>query len=292
MIMLQNFKRLLVTLFTMLIFSLVFINVLLYLRTPQLVFQPSKLIEQTPTHWGLNYETVNILTDDGVKLRGWYFPVQSSDKVILFMHGNAGNMSHREQSLKVFHQLRLNVLLFDYRGFGKSEGIPSEQGLYEDARAAWRYLTEVRHVKPHNIIIFGRSLGGSVAAKLSSEVNAAGLILESTFSSLRDIVREAFPVFSVLVYLRYRFDTVAAVRKISYPVLVIHSRDDEIIPYSLGQKVFAAVPDKKQFVTIHGDHNYGFVQSLPQYTQALRSWLSAVFPLIVQPDLQARDAGV
>jgi fermentation-respiration switch protein FrsA (DUF1100 family) len=245
----------------------------MYLQQPRMVFFPSRAQAGTPADWGLRYEDLRFDTDDGVSLHGWYIPAAGARQVVLFLHGNAGNISHRGESLEIFHRLGVNVLIFDYRGYGRSGGAPSEAGLYRDAGAAWRYLTEIRGVDPADILIFGRSLGGAVAARLASRVPAGGVILESTFSSARDLAHSVFPLLGRLVVLRYDFDSVRALAGVRSPVLVLHSRDDEIVPFALGRRLYQSAPEPKRFVELRGDHNSGFIVSRPDYDRALQAWL-------------------
>ena len=252
------------------------LNGLMYFQQPLMIFYPMSELYQTPANWGLEYEDVTLETSDNVQLHGWFVPRQGSDQVLLFFHGNAGNISHRRDSIEIFHRQGLNVFIFDYRGYGKSQGKPGEQGLYSDADAAWRYLTEVKDFEPENVIIFGRSLGGAVAAKLAADVEARGLIMESTLSSAREFAREVFKILSRLVVIRYDFNTVDYVQRVHYPVLVLHSPDDEIMPYKLGRKVYQAANEPKQFVDMRGDHNSGFYLSQPEYEQELGSWLKTL----------------
>ena len=179
--------------------GLLFLNAWMYIQQPQMIFYPIRELYQKPTDWGLDYENITLKTVDGVKLHGWYIPNQNSERVLLFFHGNAGNISHRRDSIEIFHRLGLNVFILDYRGYGNSTGKPNEEGLYLDATAAWGYLTGEKGFNPDQVLIFGRSLGGAVAAKLASEVQARGLILESTFSSAREFARFVFPILSRLV---------------------------------------------------------------------------------------------
>ena len=246
----------------------------LYLMQPGMVFYPLRELQATPADWGLAYEDVWLQSGDGVRLHGWYLPSPGAQKALLFLHGNAGNISHRRDSLAIFHRLGLDVLIIDYRGYGGSAGSPDEQGLYRDAQAGWDYLTGERGFAGKDVLVFGRSLGGAVAAHLASRVPAGGLILESTFSSARDFARRAFPLLSHVMLLRYRFDTVAALRQVHCPVLVLHSPTDEIMPYALGQAVYAAAHPPKAFVELRGDHNGGFLQSQPRYEQALASFFA------------------
>lgn len=268
----RNHPRFVQTLISILI-ALTLINGFMYLAQPGMIFFPRAALDATPQDWGLEYEDVNFHTKDGVKLHGWFIPRSGSKRVLLFFHGNAGNISHRGESVAIFHRLGLNVFIIDYRGYGASAGKPSELGLYRDARAAWRYLTVDRGFAPSQIVIFGRSLGGVVAAKLASQERAGALILESSLSSAKDAAREIFPLLSWLVILRYELDAAKYVRSVRSPVLVLHSADDEILPYHLGRKLFDAAPAPKRFVELRGGHNEGFILSQPDYERALGEFL-------------------
>ena len=260
----------------LLLFGLALLNGCMYLQQPSMIFFPDATLDQIPTDWGLGYEDVFLKTEDGVRLHGWYIPRHGSQQTLLFFHGNAGNIAHRGASVAIFHRLGLNVFIFDYRGYGKSQGKPDESGLYKDARAAWRYLTDERGFDRKDIILFGRSLGGAVAAELAAEVRPGGLILESTFSSARDMADAVFPVLSRLIFLRYDFDTVAYVERVECPVLVLHSPDDEIIPFRLGEKIFQVGNGPKSFVRMRGGHNSGFLMSQPDYERAIGAFISSV----------------
>ncbi|HEY5601650.1 MAG TPA: alpha/beta hydrolase [Gammaproteobacteria bacterium] len=268
-----------VSVLTTLVLIIAIFSGFMYVNQPGMIFFPIKELRETPGDWGMSYEDVIIKTSDEVRLHAWFIPRHDTDKTLLFFHGNAGNISHRGDSLRIFHKLGLNVLIFDYRGYGQSEGRPAEDGLYEDARAVWRYLTQIRGISDKNVILFGRSLGGAVAAKLAAEINAGGVILESTFSSAKDMARELFPVFSYFIPMRFDFNTEAFIKAVNYPVLVIHSPDDEIIPYSLGRKVYEAAGQPKQMMDIHGDHNSGFLHSQAQYEKGLEQFLAGIYPM-------------
>jgi fermentation-respiration switch protein FrsA (DUF1100 family) len=228
--------------------------------------------------WGLPYQDVNLTTADGIQLHGWYIPHADSSKVLLFFHGNAGNISHRGASIAIFHRLGLNVFIIDYRGYGKSQGDPDEAGLYRDADAAWQYLTQEKGVDKDNIIIFGRSLGGAVATRLAAEVHPAALILESTFSSARDMAKSLFPIIYRLLIFRYRFNSMGRIKQINCPLLVMHSPDDEIIPFHVGEKLFNAANEPKRLIKMKGDHNNGFLLSQPAYEQSLRAFINTHMP--------------
>ena len=258
------------------VITLLLLNVWMYFQQPRMIFYPLRELYQTPADWGLDYEDVTLYTADDVQLHGWYIPHSQSQHVVLFFHGNAGNISHRRDSIEIFHRLGLNVFIIDYRGYGQSQHTPSEQGLYQDATASWHFLTKEKGFTNNQILIFGRSLGGAVAARLASEVQTRGLILESTFSSARDFAREVFPVLSRLVLMRYDFNTAESIQRVNDPVLVLHSPDDEIMPFHLGEKVFESAHQSKRFVHLQGDHNNGFLQSQPGYEQELDSWLNTL----------------
>jgi fermentation-respiration switch protein FrsA (DUF1100 family) len=260
--------------FASVIVGWVLINGFMFFAQPGMLFFPTARLDATPGDWGMDYQEVRLRTEDGVGLHGWFIPGNDSPLTLLFFHGNAGNISHRGESIGIFHRLGLNVFILDYRGYGLSEGSPSEEGLYRDARAAWQWLTTQRGFPPQRVILFGRSLGGAVAAKLASEVSPGALILESSFSSARDAAHSLFPLLSRLVWLRYRLDAAARVRMVRAPVLVLHSPDDEIIPYRLGRRLFAAAPEPKRFVDLDGGHNNGFLVSEPRYSEALDDFLA------------------
>lgn len=267
----------------LLFLGLVLLNGLMYLQQPSMTFSPYATHEQTPTEWGLVYEDVYLHTEDGVRLHAWYIPHQQVvtptssvnesqheiKQTLLFFHGNAGNISHRGSSIEIFHRLGLNVFIIDYRSFGKSQGSTSEQGIYNDAQAAWRYLTDERNLESKDIIVFGRSLGGVVAAQLAAQVQPSALIIESSFSSARDVANAIFPLLSPLIFLRYDFNTLTNVKQVKSPVLVLHSPNDEVIPFHLGEKIFKAANEPKYFVKMRGGHNNSLFMSQPEYEQAL-----------------------
>ncbi|NNL07465.1 MAG: alpha/beta fold hydrolase [Gammaproteobacteria bacterium] len=269
-------KEIMTSLLIYAVVGILMLNAFMYFQQPRMIFFPIAGLHQVPSDWGLSYEDVTFSTEDSVSLHGWFLPVSGAEQVLLFFHGNAGNISHRRESIEIFQRLGLSVFIIDYRGYGNSDGTPDEEGLYRDARAAWRYLTEEKSVDPENVIIFGRSIGGAVAANLAADVHARGLILESTMSSAREFAREVFRILSRLVVIRYDFNTVQNIQQINYPVLVLHSPDDEIMPFHLGEKVYRSANQPKQFVRMRGDHNNGFYLSQPEYEQAIGDWLGSL----------------
>lgn len=251
---------------------------LLYIFQPRMIFFPYRDHLYRPEDVGLEYESVRLTASDGIRLDAWYIPAPDAEFTVLFCHGNAGNISHRLDSLMFFRDLGLNCLIFDYRGYGRSQGSPSEQGLYSDARAGWDWLTQDRQVPPDRIILFGRSLGGTVAANLAAElagqkIQPAGLALESSFTSVIDMGKHYYPWLPIKWVARFKFNAISAVQNVQSPILVIHSPDDEIVPYRLGQKLYENAPQPKKFAAISGTHNEGFMQDFQTYKTAWLDWL-------------------
>ncbi len=233
---------------------------------------PGRELETTPDETGMQFDDVWLRTDDGVDIHGWFIH-SDSDRVLLFFHGNAGNISHRLYSIRQFLDLGLSVFIIDYRGYGQSGGRTSEQGLYRDADAAWRYLTEERGIAGDDIVIFGRSLGGSVAANLASRVEPGAVILESTFTSVPDAAQDIYPWLPARWLSRLRHSTSEYVRDVHVPVLVVHSVDDEIIPYHHGEGIFEAANEPRAMLTIRGGHNDAIAVDEGTYTAGLRRFL-------------------
>ncbi len=254
----------------LLLFLYFFQSRLLYL--PNL---PSRELIAMPDTVGLAYEPVTITTDDGVALDGWFIPARQARGVLVFFHGNAGNISHRLDSLKVFNDLGLATLIFDYRGYGRSQGQPSEQGTYRDAKATWRYLVEERRIAAQDIVFFGRSLGAAIAVHLATEHTPKALILESAFTSVPDMAAEVYPFLPVRWLARFRYDTEAYLQSVSCPVLIVHSREDDIIPFAHGRRLFAVAHEPKQLLEIRGGHNDGFIVSRQTYVDGLDTFLKA-----------------
>jgi fermentation-respiration switch protein FrsA (DUF1100 family) len=248
---------------------------LLWLLQGRLIHLPAQALVATPTDIGLRYRDVAIDTDDGERLHGWYLPAAPGSRTLLFLHGNAGNISHRLDSLAIFHGLGLSVLIIDYRGYGQSSGRPDEQGLYRDGEAALAYLRDRMEIPPSEILLFGRSLGAAVAARLASEHRVGGLILESAFTSAADLAAGLYPWLPARLLVRYRYDTARYLRDACVPVLLIHSRDDEIVPFHHAQSLYRLACEPKTLLEIAGDHNSGFLLSRERYLEGLRQFLDA-----------------
>ncbi len=246
----------------------------LFIFQSHYVYYPERVLSADPGSIGLDFESVSFETTDRVKLSGWFVPSESASGVILFCHGNAGNISHRLESIQIFHRLGLDVFIFDYRGYGQSEGKPTEQGTYKDAEAAWWYLIEERQVNPEELIVFGRSLGGGVASWLAQSYTPGVLILESTFTSLPDVATTVYPYLPVRLLLRFEYNTAEYLGGVNCPVLIVHSRDDEIMPFSHGCQLFEMAKEPRRFLEITGTHNEGFITSGKRYEEGLKAFIS------------------
>ena len=243
------------------------------------LYYPHRKLEGTPEDVGLAYEDVHFSAGDGVKLHGWFVPAPGRKPIgaVLFCHGNAGNISHRLVSIAQFNRMGLDVFIFDYRGYGRSEGKPAEKGTYLDAEAAWDELTG-RGIGPERIVVFGRSLGGAIAGRIARDRNPAALIVESAFTSVPDMAARMLPIYPARLMLRFRYNTVEYVGKVGCPVLVVHSRDDEMISFKHGQRIFQAAGEPKEFLELSGSHNEGFLISGQEYEGAVERFITRHLP--------------
>jgi uncharacterized protein len=252
----------------------VLLLVVVYFYQPRLIYfpdVPGRELTAAPDSLGLAFEDVRI-PSGGETLHAWYVPAGAGAPVVLFCHGNAGNIAHRLEWLEILHGMGLAVLLFDYRGYGQSSGSPDEHGMYEDARAAWSYLASRQSPGPP-VVIFGESLGGAVAANLASTVQPAALVISSTFTSAPDLASRFYWYLPVRLLARFKYPTADFVEAVRAPILVMHSRDDEIVPFGHGEAIFARAREPKQFLELLGDHNSGFLVSGPRLADGLRGFL-------------------
>ncbi|MDP8237204.1 MAG: alpha/beta hydrolase [Candidatus Erginobacter occultus] len=240
------------------------------------MYYPIRGLEATPGEAGMAYEDVFLNPGDGVRIHGWWVPAEADRGTVLFCHGNAGNISHRLESIAVFHRLGLNVLIFDYRGFGRSEGSPDEEGTYLDAEAAYRHLREEKGIDPERIVIFGRSLGGAVAIELALRARAGALVAESTFTSAVEMGKLIFPFLPIRLLIRNRYDSLAKVGELQLPSLFIHSPGDELVPFEMGERLFQTAAEPKEFFRISGGHGDGFLITGPSYVEGIDSFLKKI----------------
>ena len=240
----------------------VLVSILVGVFQRHLIYFPTSEYEAVPTDVGLAYEDVTFTAQDGVRLAGWYIPHAKAAGTVLFFHGNAGNISHRLPTIQQLHMLGYNVFIFDYRGYGQSTGKPGEAGLYHDAEAALRYLTDERSQTPDRIAYCGRSLGGAVAIELATRHPPGALIVESTFTRLADVGKIHYPWLPVSILLGDAYDSVARIGDVRCPKLFLHGADDQLIPIALGRALYEAATEPKRFVETPGGHNdAGFTYS-------------------------------
>jgi pimeloyl-ACP methyl ester carboxylesterase len=252
----------------------------MYRFQTKFMFYPTRELARTPANIGLEYEDVLMKTDDNITIHGWYIPCKQASQTVLFFHGNAGNLGDRIEMMLLLHQLNMNVLAIDYRGYGKSEGTPTEEGTYHDANCAWEYLISSRGAKPQDIFILGRSLGGGVATELARLTKPAGLILESTFTSMPAIAQDVYPMVPARWVVHQKFDSMSKVAEIHCPVLIIHSVDDEYITIHHGRDLYKAFAENNHpdysMVEIEGSHGDGFMVSGALYSDALHEFFNHV----------------
>jgi uncharacterized protein len=247
----------------------------LYVFQDRLIYYPQigRSVGTTPAARGITYDEVAIRTDDGEMLNAWWIPGPESRAVALLLPGNAGNISHRIDYAIMFRGLGFSTLLVDYRGYGKSTGQPSEEGTYRDADAAWRWLTETRRISGRDIVVYGESLGGGVSSWLASRYPPRALVLASTFTSALELGADLYWFVPVRMISRFRYDTLARIAAVHAPVLVIHSRADEIIPFAHGERLYAAANAPKAFLEISGGHNDSAVFMRREWVEALGAFL-------------------
>jgi len=260
-------------------YSLLFTAIVIFLLAQYLryferhsIFFPMKEMKCFPSDMGIEYEDIYFQAQDKAILNGWFVPCEGANYTLLFCHGNAGNLGHRLEKIRFFHDLGLNVFIFDYRGYGRSQGKPSEKGIYLDAQAAYEYLI-FRRIPAQRIISYGESIGGAVAIDLASRNNVGALIVGDTMTSSREMVEEFFVLIPYWIF-SSRFDSIKKIKKIMVPKLLAHSINDEIVPYSLGRRLFEAAPAPKEFLKIRGGHNSCFFESKDIIQQKIADFLN------------------
>ena len=272
--------------------AFVFIMLFLRWREPRMLYFPDSSIEQTPDRLGLKYDDVTLTASDGVKINGWFVhaPVgvaagtaattNSPRSTILFLHGNAGNISHRMDKLQIFADLGVDTFIIDYRGYGRSEGHPGEAGTYRDAEAAYEYVTggapSGRALPPQSIVVYGESLGSAVAVDLATEHPVGGVVIEEAFTSVGDVGQKMFPFLPVRWLVQNKYDTLSKIGRVNAPLLIFHSRNDEFFDMRHAQRLLAAAKEPKQLVELAGSHNDAFMVSGETYREHLRDFLARI----------------
>ncbi len=236
------------------------------------VYYPVKEILIYPESAGLSFNDVYITTEDNIIINGWFIPNPKAEYILLFFHGNAGNIGDRIDKLKLLYHAGFGILIIDYRGFGKSRGRALESGFYRDASAAYDYLMNTINVKPEQLVLYGESLGSAVAVDLAFHRKVRALILEGAFSRGRDMAVRIYPLLPRFVFSN-SFDSLTKIKEINAPKLFIHSRDDEIVPFNLAKKLYDNAKGPKEFLEIQGDHNSAFLSSQRSYISSISTFI-------------------
>ena len=277
-----------------------FVAIVLFLRwrEPHMLYYPDRTIDQTPDHLSLKYDDVTLTASDGVKINGWFVhtpdvvgrvtphggspmsaevsPTSARRLTVLFLHCNAGNISQRLEKLQILADLGVDTFIIDYRGYGRSEGQPGEAGTYLDAEAAYEYLTKILNREPRTILVYGESLGSAIAVDLATKHPVAGVIIEEAFTSVGDVGQKMFPFLPVRWLVRNKYDTLSKIGHINAPLLIFHSRNDELFDMRNAQRLLAAAKEPKQLVELTGGHNDAFAVSAQTYRENLRDFLARV----------------
>ncbi len=243
------------------------------------VYFPSREIEADPSSIGLAFQDIHPQTQDGIKLHGWFVPHVGARTAFLLFHGNAGNISHRLDWIQMLHDLGTQIVIIDYRGYGNSEGKPFEQGLYLDALATYDWWIKNHGAEGNKLVLFGESLGGAVAVDLAAKVPVDGIVLQSTFTSAKDMARAMIPLGLLQPIIGVRFDSASKIRSLRCPKLFIHGSLDETVPYILGRKLYTfCLPPKNFYVVNHAGHNDLLTTAGETYSSRLRTFLSGIEP--------------
>ena len=241
------------------------------------VYFPAKELEGNPSLLGLEYQDLEIVAEDGVRLHGWFVPQSGAQQTLLIFHGNAGNISHRLGWIRLLHELNVHVMIIDYRGYGRSEGKPFEKGLYLDARAAYEWWKRVRAGGGSKLILIGESLGGVIAVDLASRVPVDGIVLQSTFTTAWDMAKTVMPIGLLQPLTGVTFDSASKIQRIGCPKFFIHGNQDETVPFHLGRRLYDLAPPPKEFYEVPGaGHNDLIEMAGSEYLNRLRSFLETI----------------
>ena len=252
----------------------VFILFVRYLESNS-IFHPTPEVSVSPRDIGLDYENINFKTRDNQILNGWLVKAGGRYPTVLFFHGNAGNISHRLEKISMFHEMGVSLFIIDYRGYGKSSGTPSEEGIYEDAVAAYDYLVNRPDLPSKKIVAYGASLGGVVAVNLATKRPCAGVIVDSSFPAAADLSKTIFP-FIPTCLLKSKMDSLSKVKTLAIPKLFIHSINDEIVPYRLGEKLYNGACLPKTFLQVTGGHNTNHIDSKETWSAGILEFLTGL----------------
>lgn len=267
----MGYKLIMILIFIISVF-LFMVGYLRYYEKKNIYF-PQKKIYAYPDSINLTFREVFFTTADGVRLNAWFIP-GSSSLTLLFFHGNAGNIGDRLGIISLFYELGCSIFIPDYRGYGKSESEPTEEGLYLDAQAAFNYLRQELGISGDSIIIYGKSLGSAPAIDLASRVKAKALVCDSAFSNAKDMARIIFPFFPAGYFLKVKFDSLSKIEKVDCPKLFIHSKEDEIIPFYLGRRLYRRAKQPKFFCILKGSHNEAIFEDRENFVKCFKNFLN------------------
>jgi fermentation-respiration switch protein FrsA (DUF1100 family) len=250
----------------------------LYVYQDELLFPDRPTSTKTPLTAGFaDFSTVQLAVGQE-KSEAWFIPNARERGVVLLSHGNGQTMGERLEMAKAFHELGFSIFLYEYGGYWNSTGEPSETRCYDDARAAWKYLTEDRNYTEDKILLFGESMGTAPSVELARTNAPGAIVLLSPFTSMAAIASDLYPLVPMNLLLRHRFDNVAKVPKITAPLLILHGVDDTIVPFSHGQKLYQLANNPKELVRLHGDHA-AFYQDMGAFKGAVKDFVDPLFPM-------------
>ena len=256
--------------------GIVMVVVTLRVIENKLIYSPPRYPEgfPAPQTYQREVEDVWLLTTDGVRINAFYRSNPSSRQVLLWFHGNAENIGYNLEQLRALAQIGTSIMAVDYRGYGKSQGTPDEAGVHHDADAAYDYLTEQRHFRTQDILIYGHSLGGAVAVNLAARRPCGGLIVQSSFTSAGAMAARIFPIPLIAYAVKSRFDSLETIRDVHAPILIVHGTRDDVVPFVKGEQLFRAAPEPKRFFPIQGaGHNNVMEIGGESYLACLRSFV-------------------
>lgn len=258
-----------------LVIGLALFCVFLMWRETSMLYYPDRNLTQTPESARMAFEDLQLKTVDGVQIHGWFIPApaRGTNWTVLLFHGNAGNIGDRLEKIAILRELGCDVCIIDYRGYGRSAGEPEEAGTYRDAQAAYDYLTQQRHVPAARLIVYGESLGSGVAVELATRVPVAGVIMDEPFTSIGDVAQKMIPILPIRYLVRNKYDNLGKIGRINAPLLVFHSHEDELFPYSYSERLVAAAREPKRLIALNGGHNDAFMVSADIFKSGLAQFL-------------------
>ena len=262
----------------LLLLAVLGVHVTMFFNQASFIYFPERGYDATPASVGLPYEDVRLKARDGVSIAAWWVHAQKPRGAVVLAHGNGGNMSHRLDKIRLFHDLGYAVMAFDYRGYGASKGKPSEEGTYADMAAAVDHVLAARGIPANRLILYGESLGGAVAIEEAVRRPPAGLIVDSSFTSVPAMASHYYPWLPARLLLRFRYDSLSRMGELKCPVLVLHSPQDDVVPFAMGRQLFAAAPAPKAFLELVGGHNTGGLMAAPNAQKEMAAFLARAIP--------------